>query len=323
MALVMVAASSACVTGTECDPARCATGCCDAAGLCQVGDLLSSCGSGGNLCVVCESTQVCRSGSRTCGTNQKPNVFLVVDTSETMGKPVDADRSTCPLNCMNSACPQDCPTRKSTLTYGASSALSQLQDWRFGLAMFPSTSGQCLAPGGLDISPPANRSDDPNQLSDVAYSIYQAIQGRTPAGGSPTTSALELITTLAADQVQGDVRSSVVLLITDALPTCAPGDPNRDDLGAAVAVVRKLRVEQHIRTAVVALGDDANQVARSGLESLATEGGFTHPCATDAECGIRGHCEVNGGQCTRLLYSAFTSTELADIIVEVARTADY
>lgn len=57
---VMLGVFPACGPKAACDAASCATGCCDAQGVCRTGDTGAACGAGARACVSCQGAQTCQ-----------------------------------------------------------------------------------------------------------------------------------------------------------------------------------------------------------------------------------------------------------------------
>lgn len=64
---LLVAASCGGNGASKCDSSTCSTGCCDSAGVCQLGTQGAACGTGANACVVCLQGQSCVNNVCTAG----------------------------------------------------------------------------------------------------------------------------------------------------------------------------------------------------------------------------------------------------------------
>jgi hypothetical protein len=62
-ASVLLLLSAACETGSRCSPQTCATGCCSAAGTCELGNASNACGARGDRCTSCSFGFNCLGGS--------------------------------------------------------------------------------------------------------------------------------------------------------------------------------------------------------------------------------------------------------------------
>ncbi|MBL8924361.1 MAG: hypothetical protein JNJ54_36265, partial [Myxococcaceae bacterium] len=62
-ALVSGVVAQGCGSPARCSPASCATGCCDATGICQSGNSTTACGARGNTCQPCGLGLSCIGGT--------------------------------------------------------------------------------------------------------------------------------------------------------------------------------------------------------------------------------------------------------------------
>lgn len=285
----------------------------------------------------------------------KPNVLFLVDKSGSMGTPIRNDAAC--MGCgVGVRCPAACPTRLSEMQAAMSTFLSNPNPVaRYAAALFPGE-GVCGGSTSLAVPlpPPTMSDDDPTPLVTNAEAIRQkllalAVNATDPAsnviGGTPTASSLHFAGTIAALNDANDLRTDLVILLTDGAPNCNANNPVNCtnvplppadlcyaspcanaycaagylDRDGTVAEVRQLATRK-ISTIVVGFGADlSTPVAFSTLNALAAAGGFGRTCAdgTDGECGVGGRCLV-GGICEKQFYSASNATELAAVLAQIS-----
>ena len=246
--------------GSKPPPSKCSqttcTGCCDASGTCQSGNVATACGANGALCEACKSREVCAvggvcllsgvgGGSGAGGglgtggggasggaggagwgaSGLKPDVMILLDRSGSMLQPIDKTAAGCPVGCnvTTGPCPANCPTRIGAMRLamanflGASGTVA-----RYGLTLFPS---DAVCGATLSVASQVSSSNDvASELQLKANEISSDVVSLTPGGGTPTGASLRFLTTYAP--LQDAQRSDYVLLLTDGLPNCNAANPN-------------------------------------------------------------------------------------------------
>lgn len=260
----------------------------------------------------------------------RPDVLVLLDRSGSMGFPINPlDTTACPANCGDgtAACPASCPTRISELRSAMPVFFGAAKDQaRFGLALFPRGEGamnQCVPTNtSLVIEPlPPDGAETTDNLSLWAAQtdrISAFISATMPqklivGGGTPTAASLDFIGTTQGLAVEGAFgRRRIVLLLTDGLPNCRPGDPSAID-NTAVASVAALSAKG-ISTMVIGFGSDAN--GATILNDMARAGGFARTCTaatSSIDCGSGDFCGADG-ICGRAAYAASNATELKAVL---------
>ena len=91
----------------------------------------------------------------------KPNVMLLVDSSLSMLRPIDASNPNCAAGCGDRAmnqCAPSCPTRVSELKQAMSAFLPQAATtFRLGVTVFPASSSGCSPATNIDVQLPPPR----------------------------------------------------------------------------------------------------------------------------------------------------------------------
>lgn len=264
----------------------------------------------------------------------RPDVLVLLDRSGSMGFPINPlDTSACPANCGDGTnpCPASCPTRISELRAAMPVFFNAAKDQaRFGLALFPQGKGsanQCVATNSSLIPEPLP-ADGPETTANLALWAAQTdrissfISATMPeklvvGGGTPTAASLDFIGTTPGLAQEGELkRQRIVLLLTDGLPNCRPGDPNAIDMTAVNSVAALLT--KGIRTIVIGFGSDAN--GATVLSDMARAGGFAKRCTAATatrDCGSGDSCGTDG-ICGRAAYSASNAAELK-VVLETLR----
>jgi Mg-chelatase subunit ChlD len=236
--------------------------------------------------------------------NNKPNLMLLVDTSGSMGEPSCSGCST---------------TRWQELQGAVSSFVSEVgPKARFGLTNYPANN-VCAPAGATQVHfdlPASLQDDDLAGLQAQVDGINNTLQNvLRPQGGTPTSESLRFVGGLSS--LRDPHRSDYILLLTDGLPNCNPGNPVNgvDDpaackctlasgctatpsspgapdyrrlgcLDANTSVQRLAELhEEGIRTIVVGFGalltgNDAEQT----LNAMALAGGFPTGCTGPGPC---------------------------------------
>jgi hypothetical protein len=244
----------------------------------------------------------------------KPNLMLLVDTSGSMGLPVDCDAA-------------PCPARWTELQGAMNTFLTQNGTVaRLGLTTYPQTTvgfpiaAACTASSQVQKDLPAPSVEETEaQLQSRADEINATLQGISGVtsdpdpkvvGGTPTSVSLAFVGNQPT--LQGTDREDLVLLLTDGLPNCNPTNPasgitnaaacrctlgegncNTTDTERLGCLDKDVSVQQvaalaakGIRTIVIGFG--AETAAGAGPETLnamAEAGGFARACpAGDASC---------------------------------------
>jgi len=288
----------------------------------------------------------------------KPELFLLVDKSGSMTFTTSTD----PMcsSCISAPCNlAGCPTRWDGLTQAMQVFLpATAQDVHLGMVPFPiadpsQATQQCTGaqPGDVaNFGVPLDNSLD----SDVAgmQASANAVQSRinsiTPYGGTPTgASVTALLQYAPLTQVMGHPK--FMLLLTDGVPNCDSAlDPNSctctqgaspcdvnvggtvmnlclDDTGTASAIGQLKSAG--VTTIVVGFGNETlGGLGPATLQQMGAAGGFTRPCAVDADCGAGDTCSVNATDacgkpttaCARSYYQATDATSLANTLVAIA-----
>lgn len=289
--------------------------------------------------------------------NLKPNLMLLVDKSGSMDVPTDPSNPNCPSGCgasKASLCPGNCPTRWTDLQQAMNNFLgSNGTVARMGMLAFPADA-TCGAPTAVRIEL-SNSADVDAELQAKANEINAALQGITSSGaagspngtggGTPTALSLNFLGDSYAPLKDPD-REDIVLLLTDGLPNCNPGNPNSCgnatackctlasgscgspgstfctlgclDHGGSVAAVENLKT-QGISTVVVGFGaETASGDGPTVLNALAMAGGYARTCQNDNDCGgAAGSCD-SGGLCVTRFYQASNGAQLAAALAKIA-----
>lgn len=172
--------------------------------------------------------------------NSKPNVMLVVDTSDSMTDPVDTSDPDCQLldrpagtpcggdNPCNTAI---CPTRWTELQAAVPKFLADTGPLvRFGLVTYPDPRKEtgiealCREASSTTVLKDLPVAEDDasllahaNAINDLLQKIPNAGDGR-PLGGTPTSLSLRFVKDLPG--LQDAEREQFVVLLTDGLPNC-------------------------------------------------------------------------------------------------------
>lgn len=289
----------------------------------------------------------------------KPNLMVLLDTSGSMTLPVDASDPDCkdPAGTPpNNLCGQPgnancnvatCPTRWSELRSAMSTFLTSSGSIaRMGLTTYPASTGttatQCNASSAVRIAIPQVDDTDTTSLQTAANQISNEILNKPingqggPAGGTPTSSSLKFVSSLA--ELQGTDRDDFVLLLTDGLPNCNSANPNAGtaacnctqttcgtsplgclDKDESVKAVTDLRTQKDIRTIVIGFGaETAVGAGPETLNAMAEAGGFARSCVSGANaCGTGDTCDPVTNLCGRRFYQAANQAELATALREI------
>jgi hypothetical protein len=253
----------------------------------------------------------------------KPNLMLVIDRSDSMKFPIVSGgepRLTAMKRAMDTY----------LKTYGTVA--------RMGLMAFPADFA-CGA--GKIESELWTTNDVPADLQTHANEINSKIQALTNQGATPSGETLKLLATYAP-MLSG--RENVAVLVTDGLPNCNPNNPNSYDAdpnacdctfaaaqcggtytrlscldqAGTVTVVKDL-LSKGIKTAVVAIGDDAlTGTGPNTMNAIASEGGAPRSCpnGTDAECGAT-PCNKTTKVCDQRYYAASSEADLAAALATI------
>lgn len=250
----------------------------------------------------------------------KPNLMVLLDRSASMNLPMNPAAAGCPAGCGlgGQACPPTCPTRLSEVVAGLNAFLEQNGTFaRLGLAVFPTSAGECAATRQEAILvKPSSSNDVDAQLQATADDVRAALARVTAGGDDPTAGSLSFLTTYSP--LLDPDRQNFVLLLTDSPPGCG-------DQGSASAAVTELN-KKNIKTIVIAFGPDTRSSAGSAsLDAMAQAGGFSRICprGTDAECGTANSCDTATGTCRRKFYQLSNGAELTLTLLDLARPPIY
>jgi hypothetical protein len=267
----------------------------------------------------------------------KPALMLVVDKSGSMLTPVSGGVTR--MDALKSA-------MGTFLTQDGSAA-------HLGMLPFPATESpknSCAAGRLSDLStlgvPMDEGDEDDARLSQEAQRVKAAIDALPAEGGTPTAMTMRALTTyqplLARD------RTNFAVLLTDGLPNC--NDENApvastcsctqaglmqcqvpengrtqnlclDDQGSSREI--SLLAGKGVRTIVIGFGTDvANPEGAATLAQMATAGGFTRPCTTNADCNAGDTCSPGGvdpcgrpaSTCGQNFFQAGNASELGRVL---------
>ncbi len=301
---------------------------------------------------------------------RKPNLMLLVDTSGSMTYPVDqtdpdckSGTSICGITSNVPCNTAVCPTRWSSLQEAMQDFLASSGSLaRIGLITYPEPPSSdnggdyCVASDHVSIDlPPAELEDDDTlqvnaqSVRDYLLSIKNSSSSEgdvTPTGGTPTSSSLQYVGTLAS--MQSTDRADFVLLLTDGLPNCNGSHPTpypnsgcfctvgsnctgAEEIGClddvvSVNAVNALRTKE-IKTIVIGfgadfdIGSDPNSNGARGamtLNAMAEAGGFARTCSEDADCGTGDTCDTAAKLCTRRFYKATNKDELVTALRQIS-----
>ncbi len=254
----------------------------------------------------------------------KPNIMLAVDRSQSMSFPIAAGGESRWFH-LKAAMTEYLSTHGTVA--------------RMGLMTFPVD--DACGPGAVTV-PMFETNDNPVELQKHADEINAKLQATQPGGVTPTMESLRALANYAP-MLGG--RESIVVLATDGLPNCNPGNPNSYDVNPAacdctfasnmcggqynrlscldrsgtVAVVKEL-LAKGIKTAVVAFGEDTLfGVGPQVMNAIASEGGAPRTCphGNNAECGANNVCDKATKVCEMRFYAASNSRELADALATI------
>jgi len=273
-----------------------------------------------------------------------PNVMFLVDKSGSMSDQLTPGCSTgCPDGGV--VCGVGCETRFGAVQSGMSLFLDRYgARLPFGLAVFPSDNTCGPTNSVLMPLPPPGSTPTYGAYSQQMKTVLLTL---LPAGGTPTGASLAFLG--ASPQLNDplDGRGDVVVLLTDGVPNCNPGNPHNactGDVGACrctlsscagafcangclddqgtVAAIQTLQ-SRSIRVFVVGVGPDTlTGDAPAVLNAMAAAGGFplTCPGGTDGECGAGNTCNRATFHCAREYRQANNAIELAAVLAGIADT---
>ncbi len=278
----------------------------------------------------------------------KPDLFLVVDKSGSMGFGVDAPGCNCPTG----SCPAGCPTRWSELKAAMGPFLStQGTIAHFGMVPYPPIDAQaCTGAVASDI---ANYGVDVNRSPDTdlvamqagADAVFAKIQGITPVGGTPTGTTLSALLSYAPIAQDPLIdRNHFALLLTDGLPNCnnpassatctctaalGPSGCSANlclDDDPTTAEIARLK-DAKITTIVLGFGAETTiGLGPATLAKMAAAGEFERKCLSDADCGAGDSCSaattldkcgMPQRTCARRFFQAGNAAELASALTAI------
>lgn len=341
LGLVILLSCAACSVELPCSPEGCPHGCCDAAGICQLGTENEACGRAG-ACTAC-SKGVCDPEQRTCVVPLKPQVLFLVTRAGSTAQPANPSDPACPANCSPN-CPAACVTRLGAIKTALNTFLAthDTSAW-YALATYPTRASTdvCGPTASGDVLVPFNAdpSDPSSAMSARASQVAALAQMMTAGGGSPVGASMDFVSTLPGLRVAK--RQTWVVLLT-GVPNCNPSNANDctgskcrctisactpssfcatgclDD-DATVSAVTQVAIKG-AKTVVIGVGSEV----RTGfgpltLDRMANAGGFKRVCSTSAECGPTNTCSAF--QCSQSYYLANTASELALALQQFADQA--
>jgi hypothetical protein len=276
----------------------------------------------------------------------KPALFLVVDKSGSMDTMVSPQVTR--MGALKAA-------MDMFLTQAGASA-------HLGMLPFPNTvdtddNTLCTAGDLAHIAVPLDQGDeDDARLAGAAMTVKAAIDALKAGGGTPT--ALTMRSLGGYQPLLSTERDNFAVLLTDGVPncndanaavastcactmstTCAPPSPNTqcattlpgpggrtlnqclDDQGSADEIAR-LKAK-NIRTIVIGFGTDVgNACGGATMTKMATAGGFTRPCQTNADCNLGDTCNSGGvdpcgrpaSTCGQSFFQAGNAAELGRVL---------
>ena len=196
-----------------------------------------------------------------------PDLLLVVDKSGSMGENLSTGQAKWPI--MRSAL---------TSVVGARD-----EGIRFGLMTYPQNNECAVGTVGTPIA------------DSTSAAIAGTLNGINPDGGTPTD------TTLAGalayyNSIPTNVNGRYVLLATDGLPNCGPGDPRDPRVTESVAAVAAL-LDAGIPTFVLGFGSVGNNDP-DALQAMAAAGGTDAFYAANSPAELQAALEAIAGEVT-------------------------
>ncbi|MBL9039056.1 MAG: VWA domain-containing protein [Archangium sp.] len=244
-----------------------------------------------------------------------PRVMWVLDNSGSLETPVQPVGETCgSCGPGTSPCPLSCLTRKRWLV----SALREFDvpPARHGAMVYP-TDSRCGSDASLTLAPPVAASSSPDAVID-------AYEARSPAGGTPTSKALQTVLSTAPAEETSD---TFVMLVTDGMPNCNMENVNTcntnacrctlsscvgsfcsegclDDLGvinqAAELAARGLRLM------IIGVGEELVAPDANFFSSVQTS--LPPTCASNADCPGNSTCV--DGLCASRFHLVLTAPDM-------------
>jgi hypothetical protein len=188
-----------------------------------------------------------------------PDMLIVLDKSGSMND------DTSNMSCANVA---NCMSKWSQMTPAINQVVGQTDGMvRWGLKYYPSGSGS-------NNSCTVNNNPEVPVGDNVGAAVMSSIAMTTPGGRTPTSTAVNTGATYLAGL--GDPNPKYILLATDGLPNCAPGQNSaNDDTAGAVAAVTAAK---NMGIGVFVVGISTNGTDADGtLNMLAQAGGYPLP----------------------------------------------
>jgi hypothetical protein len=185
-------------------------------------------------------------------TRLPPDILLVLDKSGSMNASADG---TCMENCGAASKWSQTTTALNEVIPATDATVN------WGMKLF-ATSGTCTVSNQVEI--PVTEMN--------AGAVVNRINMTNTGGSTPTRLAIQA----AANYLDGLTRPNpkFILLATDGLPNCAPGQPNQDPdvMGAVTAVTNALSAG--VPTFVIGIALTTDPTADQTLSMMATAGGY-------------------------------------------------
>jgi hypothetical protein len=192
-----------------------------------------------------------------------PDILIIQDASGSMNNDISD------TNCGNNGC--GATSKWAQMTPAINMVVSATQgDVNWGLKFFADTDAACGVGNGVAVPIAANN----------ATPIANALMGRTSANGGVTNGSrtpTRLAENAGAAYMRGlnDNNPRFILLATDGLPNCQPGntDTAADDSAGAVMAVADA-ASMGVPTFVVGVATSGMGTADATLSSMANAGGY-------------------------------------------------
>jgi hypothetical protein len=205
--------------------------------------------------------------------SSKLDIYIMLDRTQSMDYPTQCDA--------NDACTS---TRWADLTAAVQDFVADpavlAQDIRVGIQFFSQT-GEFSNPADCDPAVYATPAVEIGPLATTGSEIVTAIQQTVPSGQTPSVPALQgAIQHAIAWQAANPIRETIVLLITDGLPTMCD---QQSDPAFTAAAAAGMANDPPIRTYIIGVSVGAN---RFTLNSVANYGGSSQAfLVEDADSG--------------------------------------
>lgn len=278
-------------------------------------------------------------------TRVDPALVLVVDNSGSMSLPANPNDMMCVPGCGTQfPCPPGCRTRSTAVKEAVGTLTTDLATSAMvGAVVFPSTGAEACGVPAVRVNLTAATDDTSERLN--ADRVAMAVRALTPGGGTPTTAALNLVSTLTLTSMPQ--RETFAVLITDGIPNCNATNPQNNCGGTQMcqctigtsstncsgqfcatgctdntASSAALSLAQSgIQTMVVGVGRDVAAMSTlSLLSTMALNGQLPRACGQPGlTCGMGGLC--SGSTCTRGVYTLDNANETQVTLNAIRRHA--